>query len=278
MGLGIGVVDKIRILFALSVQPLDKILAQESPSLTFTRISEKLLGGVNVKVNGALFSIVDFESLGILSSRFENYVRLWFTPRDGEVVLDIGAHIGKYTIAAAKRVGKQGQVIALEPDARNYATLCRNIAVNKLHNVVTVNAAAWTGNCTLPLYLGKADGRHSTKRDLRLGHSTVRAVSTDMMLESLRLSRVDWIKVDVEGAELEALSGMQHTLKSFKPRVILEASTNNLASIKSLLRRCDYQLVQISPPDVADQIQFSYFLAVPLSEFVRKPPPISAYS
>ena len=63
---GLGFAAKTRILLTLLIQPLDKILAQESPSLTFTRISEKLLGGVILKVNGTFFRIVDFESLDIL--------------------------------------------------------------------------------------------------------------------------------------------------------------------------------------------------------------------
>ena len=83
-------------------------------------------------------------------------------------MLDIGAHIGKYAIAAAKSVGQEGRVIALEPDKKNYATLCKNVVLNNVENVVTLNLAAWMEEDSLALQVGKTSGRHSVKRDFGL--------------------------------------------------------------------------------------------------------------
>lgn len=209
---------------------------------------------------------MDFESLDILSSRFEDFMSLWFVPRNGEVVLDIGAHIGKYTIAAAKSVGQEGRVIALEPDKKNYATLCKNVVLNNVENIFALNLAAWMEEDSLVLQVGKTSGRHSVKRDLGLGHSAVRAVAIDGLVESNRMSRLDWVKVDVEGSETEALTGMQQTLRVLRPRIILEVTTSNLDSIRSILKIHEYQIIQISPLNVANRVQSSYFFAVPLGE------------
>lgn len=68
-----------------------------------------------------------------------NFIQL----RKGDVFIDVGAHIGKYTILVAKIVGKEGLVIAIEPNPENYETLLENIKLNNLKNVIAVNIAAW---------------------------------------------------------------------------------------------------------------------------------------
>ena len=84
---------------------------------------------------------------------------------EGDVVLDIGANIGYYTLLAARLVGPTGQVIAFEPDQTNFALLRKNVEANGYRNVVLVNKAVSDHNGTAELFLNDANpGDHRTIR------------------------------------------------------------------------------------------------------------------
>ena len=82
---------------------------------------------------------------------FEKEIRGYFNLTNG-VFVDVGAHIGKYTIIMAKRIGDYGKVIALEPDPNNYRILEKNIFLNKLKNVTLLRKALWRKKDKLKLY------------------------------------------------------------------------------------------------------------------------------
>jgi FkbM family methyltransferase len=141
---------------------------------------------------------------------------------DGMVVLDVGAHIGYYTLLFAKRVGASGRVIAFEPDPDALRWLRANVALNG-HTPVTV----------CPFALGQTQSRmlwqSSTSRLADLGAAPLTANdcevetrSFDQWAEQLDLDGLDMVKIDVEGAELEVLLGMRRSLHSFHPTVIVE--------------------------------------------------------
>src|SRR5437763_1822635 len=76
-----------------------------------------------------------------------------FLPKDGDIVVDIGAHIGLYTIISSKRVGFNGKVIAIEAHPENFEILNRNIQLNQLTNVIALNYAVYSEEERLKLYL-----------------------------------------------------------------------------------------------------------------------------
>jgi FkbM family methyltransferase len=76
-----------------------------------------------------------------------------FTPKQGDVVVDIGAHIGLYTIISSKRVGTNGKVVAIEADPSNFEMLNRNIKLNQLTNVIPLNYAVYSKETKIKLYL-----------------------------------------------------------------------------------------------------------------------------
>lgn len=103
-----------------------------------------------VKVDGTKYRLVDLESLFIINPKFEEYVWCHLKPAKNDVFIDIGAHIGKYTLPIAKIVGVQGKVIAIEPDPDNFEALLEGIKMNKLTNIVALNVAAYDKQCELP--------------------------------------------------------------------------------------------------------------------------------
>jgi len=76
-----------------------------------------------------------------------------FRPKEGDIVVDVGAHIGRYTIIASKRVGESGKVIAIEAHPGNFEMLNRNVKLNKLTNVTALNYAVYSKESKLKLYV-----------------------------------------------------------------------------------------------------------------------------
>src|ERR687890_785571 len=85
-----------------------------------------------------------------------------FAPKEGDVVVDIGAHIGPYTIIASKRVGHNGKVVAIEADPDNFDILTRNIHLNKITNVIALNYAVYSREEKIKLYLPSGGKFHQS--------------------------------------------------------------------------------------------------------------------
>jgi FkbM family methyltransferase len=84
-----------------------------------------------------------------------------FTPKQGDIVVDIGAHIGHYTIIASKRVGTNGKVVAIEAHPSNFEMLNRNIKLNQLTNVIPLNYAAYSKETKIKLYVPDEESGYS---------------------------------------------------------------------------------------------------------------------
>jgi FkbM family methyltransferase len=203
-----------------------------------TNIKNRLVNKVLVRVGG-FHKLVDSTSAFIISPRFEK--RLWdyLNLEEGDVFIDVGSHIGKYTIPAARLVGSSGLVISVEPHPENYAVLVENVMLNKLTNVIALNVAAWDRECYLRLFIGDSAG-HSVKRNYGSGYIVVRALPIDLIIKELNVRVVDFIKIDVEGAELEVLKGLSNTLKEFKPKLIIEVSEENKDKVFKFLENYGY--------------------------------------
>jgi len=154
-----------------------------------------------------------------------------FTPKEGNNVIDIGAHIGRYTIIASKSINKTGKIVSIEADPANFEILKQNIKLNKLTNVTTLNHAAYSKETKIKLYLPQQEsgytiyntimeGRANTKQDRFI---EVNANTLDNLLEQngLNHAEINWIKIDVEGAEFEVLKGATNILSKSKDIAIL---------------------------------------------------------
>jgi FkbM family methyltransferase len=148
--------------------------------------------------------------------------------RPGMTVLDVGAHHGLYTLLTSRRVGPRGRVIAFEPSPRERRRLMRHLRVNNCANVSVVHCALGDRNGEADLFL--VEGRHDWFNSLRppvvedrTSKVSVEVRRLDDVLEELEISRVDFIKLDVEGAELSSLRGATTLLKSAsRPAIMAE--------------------------------------------------------
>lgn len=134
------------------------------------------------------------------------------------ICLDIGANIGYFTVLMAKRCRF---VYAFEPEEENSKMLAKNIILNNLENVARFQSAVCEYDGLVDLYLsGLNYGMHRIypSRWCRAGISHVKGIKID----DISLSKVDFIKMDIEGAEYFALQGMKNTLDIFRPDILME--------------------------------------------------------
>src|SRR5271168_2475235 len=163
----------------------------------------------------------------------------WVAPMPGNILFDIGAHIGWYTIKAARAVGRTGRVIALEPDQSNRRQLERNLSLNQITNCTIVPSAAWSK--TESIRWSPSEVSVWNKIDELQGSQKIEAVALDDLISSLSVPRVDWIKMDIEGAEVAALKGAQETLQRFHPSLFIEVH-ETLQELTHLLSSIGYSI------------------------------------
>src|SRR5919108_1237107 len=143
---------------------------------------------------------------------YENGIFQLFRPKQKDNFVDVGAHIGRYSIMAAKRVGSSGRVIAIEAHPDTFELLKRNIKLNGLHNVTTINSVVTSQEGRVRLYLPGQDSGFTVYNTIMVNRAKptenfleVEANTLDNIVESTNITEVNWIKIDVEGAELEVL-------------------------------------------------------------------------
>jgi FkbM family methyltransferase len=258
--LGYRISDKLRVLGIAVLQLVPWTIRKRIPG--FEKIERIACRSTLIEVDGIKYILLDFESLVIASREFESFVSMWLEPRRGEVLVDIGAHMGRYTLTTAKVVGNEGMVVAIEPHPENCETLQRNIRLNRLENVIVLNFAAWDTDCELKLFTGDVAGHHSVRMNRRLGWVKVKGRVMDRVLKELNLGRVDWIKIDVEGAECEVLYGLEETISRYTPKIIVEVFQENVGRIKRFMKEQGYGLIRISPHV---WLGAHYFLCAPFS-------------
>jgi FkbM family methyltransferase len=136
--------------------------------------------------------------------------------KPGDVVLDIGANIGYYTLIFARLVGEKGRVYAFEPDPTNFRLLKKNVRANGYQNVIFVNKAVAESSGPLSLYLcpdNKGDHRIFESEDSRSA-IPIEATTLDEHFAEYQ-GKIDFIKMDIQGSEGRAVRGMQGLLRRY---------------------------------------------------------------
>lgn len=168
--------------------------------------------------------------------------------KPGDTVLDIGANIGALTVFLAQAVGGQGVVIAFEPQRLIFQTLCGNIAVNSLTNVMCLNnaVAREPGFVHVPM-LNPWTVQNFGGLELK-GRDAGERVAA-LTIDSLNLPRCDLLKIDVEGMELDVVAGAAKTIAEREPVLYLENNRQEMAA--DLIRRIaafGYRMFWHRPP------------------------------
>lgn len=172
-----------------------------------------------VKMNVEYFA--DF--LSIIRTIFvENIYQKDYLLKLGDTIIDIGANIGAFTIKASMAVGKKGRIIAIEPDPDNLAYLRKNVKVNSVKNCIIIPKGVWSKSGKMPLFKGLGSGWSSLVWE-RDNFRKVEVDTLDNILSESNIEKIDFIKIDIEGAEIHALEGMRKILRNNDVKLAIEA-------------------------------------------------------
>jgi len=186
----------------------------------------------------------------------------------GDVVVDVGANIGYFSIVAARAAGPSGRVVAFEPVESVRRQLARNLQLNDLEHVEIRSEALSDRTADATFYQGPdRDTGLGSLRPLEQGHQvTVHQVRFDDIWDPSR--RVSLVKIDVEGAELRVLQGMADCLTRDRPDIIVEVTDQFLRALGAsasdllgFLTACGYRMYQIPDEGPLAEITTSAALA-----------------
>jgi FkbM family methyltransferase len=152
----------------------------------------------------------------------------WFRRlvRPGGVVIDVGANIGQYTLIAAQLAGPSGRVFSFEPDPVNAAALQRSIERNGFGDLIELLRVAVAGRSGEAAFEVQSDRTRSrlcaNGPGVRPEATLVRTLALDNFVDERGLDRLDFLKIDVEGADLDVLRGAERALRRLQPAVMVE--------------------------------------------------------
>lgn len=175
--------------------------------------------------------------------------------KQGDVVLDIGAHIGLMAVLFGKMVGPKGKVFAFEPTPGSFKNLCNTIKYNKLPDVVTpVNMPVTEKSGPVNFFISDNDVDVANtlspwESEKELNTLKTQATSIDDFVSDKKLPKVDFIKIDAEGVELGVLKGGYKTAMQFRPKINLAihpsaivANGDTLEEIYDLVKELKYDI------------------------------------
>jgi FkbM family methyltransferase len=204
-----------------------------------SRTRSQYLGGGSLlcQILGGLKLFVIGEDVGFTPHMiFEGYWEFWLTRhfaqviRPGDTVIDIGANLGYYTLLAGDLVGETGRVVAIEPNPDVFRRLTASIGVNGFTHRTEARNVALAGSQetgTRRFFVPHGEPKNGRFVDPHEDETVlaVHGALTDVTLGSIDpadFQRVDFIKIDVEGAELAVLDHLRPILEKFRPKLVCE--------------------------------------------------------
>lgn len=157
--------------------------------------------------------------------------RVW-RPRKGDTVVDIGSFVGKYSILASRMAD---MVVAIEAHPGNFGLLGLNLRFTRSTAVRPIHAIISDHDGVGKLYESEHPSMHSVLPTETHKSVDVACFTLDSLLRKLGISHVDWIKIDVEGADLQVLKGMQKTIRDNQSlRILIELDHDEQGGIKDI--------------------------------------------
>lgn len=221
-------------------------------SMIVNRHDYRLVGDTGYGVGYQLLNTSAFDpgevetALQLLRERRNDY-------GDGVIAIDCGANIGVHTIEWARLMHGWGEVIAFEAQERIFYALAGNIALNNCFNAraiwAAVGAASGEIGVPVPNYLcpssyGSLEIR-KTERTEYIGQDVDYGMAQPtrlLAIDELRLKRLDFLKIDIEGMEMEALKGAEETISRTRPQMMIEKIKSDEGGISRFLSAMGYRM------------------------------------
>jgi FkbM family methyltransferase len=165
---------------------------------------------------------------------FLNYI-----PKEDDIIIDVGAYPGDFAIIASYFLGKNGKIFCFEPDNLNYKILYKNIKKFKIKNIKLIKKGLWSNKNKFKF---KNDGGYSLIN--KNGTQIIDVDKLDSEIKRLKIKKADFIKMDIEGAEIEALQGMKKTLINNNCKLAI--ATYHIINKEKTYKKCEKFLKKIN--------------------------------
>ena len=160
--------------------------------------------------------------------------------KKGDIVFEVGAYIGYHAMRLSEFVGDTGKVIAIEAVPANFDIMKKNIELNNIKNITLLDMAIWNSKGVISMNTDEhqknsaVGGVVSSKNKIKLPCNTI-----DNICKDLNISKVDFVRIQINGAELQALQGMEKTIKQ-KPKLLVAVPYMNKDKVIGLLESKGY--------------------------------------
>lgn len=185
----------------------------------------------------------------------------------GSVAMDLGGHYGMVAISLAQRVGTQGRVIVYEADPANYQVLTENIRLNGISNILAYNKGVYDHADKLEFFSGGGYTSSFQKTDYVEKQTDsyqkiqVEVVPLDAERKNWAINRLDFVKMDIEGSEVRAVSGAKELLKRFHPDLMIEThivdGKSTFSGLKEELTGLGYDEIRLEADERSNPIVFA---------------------
>lgn len=207
-------------------------------------VSDKSRDDINRSTRGEIFDLLLYD------------FHLCPTPREG-IVLDVGANVGFYSMYALDR---SNYVISMEPSVNCIPALHKNL--ESYTSSLIVEKGAWSSDGEANFSVN--EGIPGCSRVVDSGSNVIPVVTIDHLMTELGVDKLDFIKMDIEGSEMEALAGASETIKRFQPRMSLSLyhkptdEKDIINYIKSLVNYKKISIVSHTYPAYDTKIGYFY--------------------
>ena len=228
----------------------------------FVWVKQKLPNGTQELFADFFFLYFPMKLIKIFTVEYEGYLE-HYPPQPGEVVIDAGAWKGHFTLIASRLVGKNGLVVAIEPQADMCEKLKERIDRLRIKNVIVVNYGLLNEDTSQELAKRNSSAfsvnlSNNVKEgsnlllDTQSNTELVEIRKLDTLLDELKIKTINFIKMDIEGAELKALIGAKNMLVSTNPRLAIASyhilnGEKTCFEVENILRNFGYEAVTEYP-------------------------------
>jgi FkbM family methyltransferase len=252
-------VDAIRLFFAYGRSALLRV---SRPS-RFTSVGFLIQGSQNlqVRLDGIRFEVRPrTNDLDLISPKHEPVTTEWLQVESDHIFVDVGAHIGRYTLLAA---ASGARVIAIEPEPSNFALLERNVKLNGRSNVALIPCAMTDRPRPVRLSLAPPSNTGTSRilpdldvtpkdsgKEREVG---VPGETLDNLVKAHRLTRIDWLKIDAEGHEAAVLEGGESAL-AIARRLIVEVTEGTAEACRKMAAKHGFAVVSVETGSPASNL------------------------
>jgi FkbM family methyltransferase len=160
--------------------------------------------------------------------------------REGDIVFEVGAYIGYHSMRLSELVGNTGKIVAIEAIPSNYDIMKKNIELNNLNNIIPINIAIWKNKGNISMNVDEDQKNSIAKNIINTKNVVGMPCNTiDNIFHELNLTKVDFIRIQTNGAEIEALEGMNKVFEH-KPKLLVAVPYKNKDFIQKYLKSKGY--------------------------------------